>query len=57
MIYLTEDDGTEILVKEAGTGETVYSLVSLMEAIMELSQPTNIAAKAVEDTHVFQYVG
>ena len=56
MVYLIEDDGTEISVKEAVTGDTIHSLFTLMEAVMEQSQPFNIAAKAIEDTHIFQYV-
>ena len=56
MVYFIKDKGSEIPVKEAGTGDTVHSLLTLMEAVMEQSKPFNIAAKAIEDTHIFQYV-
>ena len=33
-MFLIEPDGTELPLKDAGTGESVHSLLSLMDAII-----------------------
>ena len=48
-------DGTELPLKEAGTGDSVHSLLSLLDCI--IGQPgifKAVAARAERDTYVLQ---
>ena len=52
---LLSQDGSELPLKEAGTGESVHSLLSIMEAIV--GQPNtfkHVFARAARDTYVLQ---
>lgn len=54
-VFLVEQDGTELPLKEAGTGDSVHSLLSLMDSIISQSGTFNsVSARAVRDTYVLQ---
>ncbi|XP_019852919.1 PREDICTED: patatin-like phospholipase domain-containing protein 7 isoform X2 [Amphimedon queenslandica] len=54
-VFLIEQDGTEFPLKDAGTGESVHSLLSLMDAIIGQPHPfRTVSARAVRDTYVLQ---
>lgn len=56
-MFICEQDGSEMPLKEAGTGDSVHSLLSLMDAIVGQPRPfKTVAARAIRDTYVLQYV-
>jgi lysophospholipid hydrolase len=56
-VFLVEQDGSELPLKEAGTGDSVHSLLSLLDAIVGQPHPfKSVAARAIRDTYVLQYV-
>ena len=56
-MFICEQDGSEMPLKEAGTGDSVHSLLSLMDAIVGQPHPfKTVSARAIRDTYVLQYV-
>ena len=50
-----EADGTELPLKEAGTGESVHSMLSILDAVTGHPKSfKTVAAKAIRDTYLLQ---
>lgn len=50
-------DGTELPLKEAGPGDSVHSMLSILDALTGHPKPfKSVAAKALRDTYLLQYV-
>lgn len=48
-------DGTELPLKEAGTGDSVHSMLSILNAIIGNTRTfKSVAAKATRDSYVLQ---
>lgn len=54
-VYITESDNIEYLVKEVQTGESIHSLLSIVDVLTGHPAPfKTVTAKAVEDTNVLK---
>ncbi|CAE1145410.1 NTE [Acanthosepion pharaonis] len=54
-VYITESDNIEYLVKEVQTGESIHSLLSIVDVLTGHPSPfKTVTAKAVEDTNVLK---
>ena len=48
-------DGTELPLKEAHQGESIHSMLSILDAVIGRTRPFNtVAARATRDTYVLQ---
>ncbi len=54
-VYIMEADGSELPLKEAGTGDSVHSMLSILDAVIGHPKTfKTVAAKAIRDTYVLQ---
>ncbi|CAI9715518.1 patatin-like phospholipase domain-containing protein 7 [Octopus vulgaris] len=54
-VCFTESDGMDYLVKEVQTGESIHSLLSIVDVLTGHPSPfKTVSAKAVENTHVLR---
>ncbi len=50
-----EPDGSELPLKEAGTGDSVHSMLSILDSVIGHPKTfKTVAAKAIRDTYVLQ---
>ncbi|CAI8055933.1 Patatin-like phospholipase domain-containing protein 7 [Geodia barretti] len=54
-VYIVERDGTELPLKDAGPGDSVHSMLSILNAIIGSTRTfKSVAAKATRDSYVLQ---
>ncbi|XP_022239989.1 neuropathy target esterase sws-like [Limulus polyphemus] len=55
-VFITEHDGTELLLKDVTSGESIASLLSIMDVLSgHQADFKTVSARAVEDTSVLRY--
>eukprot|EP00731_Ephydatia_muelleri_P023789 Em0016g60a len=56
-VFIVEQDGSELPLKAVGMGESVHSMLSILDSVVESPKLfKSVAARAVRDTYVLQYV-
>ena len=54
-LVVCAQDGTELLLKDAGPGDSVHSMLSILNAIIGSTRTfKSVAAKATRDSYVLQ---
>jgi len=54
-LYAPVQDGTELPLKEAHQGESIHSMLSILDAVIGHTRPfSRVAARASRDTYVLQ---
>lgn len=54
-VYIMELDGSELPLKEAGTGDSIHSMLSILDAVTgHTKQFKSVAARAIRDSYVLQ---